>query len=777
MDKCPEAGTDEIWSCAPGRAESSMHAADCDANEWDRDPERFRGVAPMLWSEPRPSRPSGYRQCRARAGSRRSERAQRRVPRIVHFSRSEPESMPSPRAESSPPAPDARRWAPWLALLAIVAGMVWLYLPVLHTGFFADDYLFLDQVRDRSLLEALRAPDPLSNFFRPVSRQLYFWIVAGSTHESPFAFHAGNLVTLIAVVVLLWALVRRLSGERAAAFAAAFLALHYAADIPVRWACGSQELMAVAGALGAILLHLQGRHRWAGVAMLAAAFSKEVVLLAPVIAVVADHREGERWAHTARRAWPLALAVAIWGAVSLAMPHTHKTQATEVEFDLVSSPLAALAHLLQVIAGLEWLPGGFPPKPAATAPWLPLGIAASALWLVWNGGVSRETRGTRRVAGTGNALSAGLVWIAVATAPVVAVALLWSAYYYLFAICGVALVLGTLLARAPAPAALLVLAASAWGSAHARALPEFGIGRDAWTPLSHINAAYIERSNLVTSRYLSALQRAYPTLPHGSTLFFVGLQSNVAFQRGDGPLMRWAYRDQSLKAYYLNMFSHETFREGPVFFFVGSGDTLVEMEGGDDLYLRLALGMLVSDQVNNANDALEVAVRKHPGDLRGSYWHAWACWAQGDTATARRRLAAAGYPAGATSAGARDAAIARLAQRDTAGAISIALHEVRANPLDPSAHGLAADLLLIRERKSPEAAIEAFAARALAPGDPYAWRRWAMIQLDRNRPLQAIASFERYFDLGGAEAAADTEAHGYVDATRASIPRGAFATE
>ncbi|MBI5169262.1 MAG: hypothetical protein HZA61_07220, partial [Candidatus Eisenbacteria bacterium] len=273
--------------------------------------------------------------------------------------------MPKQRPHTTEPPGAPPSATAWLALAAILAATIVLFVPLLRTGFFADDYLFLDQVRDRSLLEALRAPDPLSNFFRPVSRQLYFWIVAGLTNESAFAFHVGNLVSLLGVIVLLWALVRRLAGDRAAVFAAAFLALHYAADIPVRWACGSQELLAVAGALGAILLHVNGRHRWAGVAMLAAAFSKEVVLLAPVIAVVADRRGGESWARAARRAWPLALAVAVWGAVALAMPHTHKTQATEVEFDLVASPLAALAHLLQVVPGLEWLPGGFPPKPAA----------------------------------------------------------------------------------------------------------------------------------------------------------------------------------------------------------------------------------------------------------------------------------------------------------------------------------------------------------------------------------------------------------------------------
>jgi len=42
----------------------------------------------------------------------------------------------------------------------------------------------------------------------------------------------------------------------------------------------------------------------------------------------------------------------------------------------------------------------------------------------------------------------------------------------------------------------------------------------------------------------------------------------VAFQRGDGPLLRWAYRDPSLKAYYLNAFSKQTARPGPLLFFL-----------------------------------------------------------------------------------------------------------------------------------------------------------------------------------------------------------------
>src|SRR5262245_60764085 len=252
----------------------------------------------------------------------------------------------SPSPGTDPVAPVAPAPTPWLALGIILAGTVLLYLPALRTDFFADDYMFLDQVRGRSLLESLGVPDPLSNFFRPVSRQLYFWIVAGLTHESPVAFRVGNLVTLLAVIALLFTLIRRLAGDRAAVFGASFLALHYAADIPVRWACGSQDLLAVVWAIAAMVLHLTGHRRWAGAAMLVGALSKEVVLLTPIVAVIADRRSGERWGAAARRAWPLALAIVVWGAIFLSMPQRHAAQATTVVFDPVTSPIATLAHLL-----------------------------------------------------------------------------------------------------------------------------------------------------------------------------------------------------------------------------------------------------------------------------------------------------------------------------------------------------------------------------------------------------------------------------------------------
>ena len=91
--------------------------------------------------------------------------------------------MPSPAAtQKARPAPAKTPAAPVQPALLpdfVVLGLILLAATTLHVTaltlpFFADDYLFLDQVRGHSLLQALRAPDPLGNFFRPVSRGLYF---------------------------------------------------------------------------------------------------------------------------------------------------------------------------------------------------------------------------------------------------------------------------------------------------------------------------------------------------------------------------------------------------------------------------------------------------------------------------------------------------------------------------------------------------------------------------------------------------------------------------
>ena len=658
----------------------------------------------------------------------------------------------------------------WLPLALVLAAALTLYLPVLRTQFALDDFVFLDQVRSRTLWQALQLPH--SNFFRPVSRQLYFWALGGLTRESALAFHIANLLTLLGAIAVLWTLVRRIAGVRAAIVAAAFFALHYASDVSVRWACGSQELLAVLGALAAIHLHVTGRRIGSGLAMLGAVFSKEVVLLTPVVAVLADRSELEPWARTVRRAWPLAAAALIWFIVDIAMPNLHSGQIDDLDFDLVQGPPATLAHLLQVVMGIEWPPGRFGMGPRLPPPLLPTLAALAAIAIVWRRPApSAEPAGREPAAGRRHALRVAAAWIVLASVPVVPAARIWSSYYYLFAMAGVGLALGVLLTRTPMWAACAALALLSWGSANGRATEPYDQGRNSWTPVSRFNGAYIERSSRATVRYIAGLRRLHPDLPHGSTVFFAGLKTNAGFQRFDGPALRHVYRDSSLRSYFLSEFSRETARSGPLYFIVGVGDTLADMEDGDELFARIALGLIVSEKIAGVRDALEFSDRRAPGRARTAYWLSWVSRSLGDSAAARRHLANAGWPPGTARESAARApdpawASARFAAGDTAGAIALAWAGVQARPLDAAAHGILADLLLVRSPDDPTGVIEAFASRVLAPEDPYAWRRWAAVQVSHHRYSEALASFQTYRRFGGEAAAADTEARAWMDRIR-----------
>jgi len=114
---------------------------------------------------------------------------------------------------------------------------------------------------------------------------------------------------------------------------------------------------------------------------------------------------------------------------------------------------------------------------------------------------------------------------------------------------------------------------------------------------------------------------------------------------------------------------------------------------------------------------------------------------------------------------------------DTLGAIRIIEQALERHGLDAGAHGLLADLRLMRDPDLASGAVEALAARLLAPRDPYAWRRWGMVQAHRERFLEALTSFDRYFRLGGAAVAGDQEAKAWVARIRSMVPGGGEAGE
>ena len=198
-----------------------------------------------------------------------------------------------------------------------------------------------------------------------------------------------------------------------------------------------------------------------------------------------------------------------------------------------------------------------------------------------------------------------------------------------------------------------------------------------------------------------------------------------------------------------------------MFFFAVEGDSLVDRTSRPELLPSFAYSMLLGERPRAASDALDLALERAPGEHRLLYWRAWARWATGDSAGAKRDLIAAGLrperglpPATRASLVAGDpdtsAWLARLGRARDAAA------------LDPWVHGRLAAVGLAAPDGRPTAVIEAFAYRTLDPGDPDAWRKWAAAQLAERRYDVALASLETYLRLAGPRGDEDLEARRVV---------------
>ena len=693
--------------------------------------------------------------------------------------------------KQAPAAPIADAWwtrAAWAPLALVLLAGLWRQGGALRLPFFADDYFFLDSVRHRSLLAALVSPDALGNFVRPVSRQLYWWAVS-VTGASPLVAHAINLALFLAILALLFAVVRRLASTRAAAIAAGLLAVHYAIDIPVRWASGSQDLLAAAGGLAALWLFLRGWRFASAGALLLALLSKETVVLAPAVAALAARRAGEPWRRTISRAWPLAAAVAIWAAfwrVSMRPSAVGQLSAGPL------SVLAALAHLGQVLIGVEWRAGESLVPRISIVFLAPLALTACAALIAFqtprrpkpvadHASASRHAQSSPAPApavipSPRAVLAVGIVWMIAGALPVTAVAPIWSNYYYLFALCGAGLVAGALLARTRAAIAVAVLVALALGSEVGRKLDEFATAPGAWTIESHLTRYYIDRGMAHAGRYLASLRRQRPDLPPRSVIFFAEIPAQLGWQAADGPLVRWAYRDSSLRSYYLSGFTYARASRRPLFVFQASGDTLRDITSHPLLMIELAMNFLAGERYDTARDALRLALDRNAHDEMAAYCMGWVQWATGDSTGAMRRLESVGCVADTgPSPELRDAG-RRLAAGDSAGAEKILQQAVATHALDPRAHVALCELEALRYHMGgPYVLIEAFAAHLLAPGDALSWRRWGFVQEYWGRDPEALRSLERYFALGGARAAGDRVAHDLAESIRRGLPGGDIA--
>jgi hypothetical protein len=318
----------------------------------------------------------------------------------------------------------------------------------------------------------------------------------------------------------------------------------------------------------------------------------------------------------------------------------------------------------------------------------------------------------------------------------------------------------------------VVLVLLVWGSENGRRLDEFITAPGVWSSQSHVNRRYVERSNSFVEGYLAQLRAARPTLPPRSTVFFGGLPPFVGFQAGDGPLLRWAYRDSSLRSYYLMELTAERYRRGPAFCFLVKNDTLGEAPLDRDRLLSLVLTAVAAERPRLALELLELPGAVAPSDRLAPYWRAWLRRALGDTAGMRMELRQAGMimDAGPTP---EMATVARLvAAGDTLGARGLMYQAMTRHVLDPEAHAILGGLLVNLHGHEADAAMEAYAATLLAPEVGRYWWLMGFVQSKASRYGESRRSIERFFALGGGYPEEMAQARRLLDWLRASGPGG-----
>jgi len=671
----------------------------------------------------------------------------------------------------------ARTRTPELAApLALVLGAVLvLHGRTLSLPFCADDFLFLDVARTHPGVAALTAADPIGNFYRPISRGLYFGIVAPLTGESTLAFHAINLFLFAATIGLFAALARRLLPDSAAArrgvvAGTAFLALHYAFDVPVMWASGIQDLLAIPAALGALLLFERRPAIAAGLLFLGL-LSKEAVAPCALVAVLLGRARGEVWPLALRRATPLIAATAVWAVLWISMRTLGGARSTPVSLSL-GNAVAAVVHGVQVALGLEISAVGGPRLALASLVAVILAVAATLL-----------VRERRRVSAKGKpapraeamdgskargGVRLGLAWALLGSAPIALVAPIWSAYYYGFALCGVALALAAALVQARRPAwAAAAVAVLGLASGQARAVEEFGPTEGAWTAHSHVNRHYFDRAMAIGVPFMRDLRRLHPRIPPRSTFYFLDIPSFAALQAGDGPLVRWVYRDSTLRSFYFSQFRVPD--PGTAIYVIHYEDGRLTDIQGPTLFGDIGGAMVEIDRLDVARDAFRFAESREPASAQ--LIRSWLPWVE-------RALADSSRGAGPVDpAHASELVVIRtiLAGGDSATAYARLKAYVARAPEDPAGHGLIADIAMNAPSLRRYAVYQAFVARTLAPRDPSTWRRWAILLAVRGRQEPALAAIGKMRALAGD--VRDPEIDRLEAALRAHLPGGAIARE
>lgn len=362
---------------------------------------------------------------------------------------------PTPQGPAAPGPP-----APALSLIVPVVLALLLVLPTFSFTYLFDDYDFLGRAQSFQLTQL--TPDPGTLFYRPLSREIYFRILYLLDPNRPLWGHVANAILLVAAVMLLGAITRKLAGARAGYVAGASFAALGALPILVGWASGSQDLLAIVFVLAALAAQLSNRPVVAVLGMACALLSKETAVAFVPAIVLARWVVNQRPHRLGASLVGFGLLVAAWGAIH---PGIRLLLSSGLES---GGPTAAYltwsgadrwASLVKGLATLGNLPisGAGTPWPVERNSTLALAAAVLLLgfWTIWRFRAGSSTQG---ISSTSRAIALALL---LAIPPLLLISFLvryWQPYYLSLPAIGTSMLLGIGLARLPRlPAAALAL--------------------------------------------------------------------------------------------------------------------------------------------------------------------------------------------------------------------------------------------------------------------------------------------------------------------------------
>jgi len=534
-------------------------------------------------------------------------------------------------------------WREHLPTAALVLLGVALYARGLLLGLVGDDFTLLDAALRYPLGELLTGRHGIVGFYRPVSRELYFWWWGKIVGLGPGGFHLVNAATYAAVVVMIERLGRGWGLPRAARLAAAAFVLFPPGSALLAWVSCAQDLIALFWALMALLLYQRGRHLPAAIAVALAALSKETAAVLPLVLVALDvqlrPRDGARarlprlapslvafaaalvLAVAVRSTWAAGTAVAVWSPGQMA--------------GAWRLPLDFLTALLPPDAG-EGIGDALQSQPALIL--LAAALAALAVPAIRAAAAPKAGAPARQAPDDRAMLRFGLWLTVLALLPVAFIVDRWRAYYFSLAGVGASLAAGVLVARAPAgvAAALLALAAIVNFGAGGVYHPVESASGAARHP--HVNYAFFRETGALSTRLLDALEPWCGSIRSLPRTFAASLPDQPVFESVLGPGLRVTCRDTVTRVRFLSEFTPADARTTfGVLRFDATTTRFVHERA--DLRVRALIGegFLIHGRYDVAAACFEAAGEERPGDRELSYPLAVSLAAAGRAADAERR--------------------------------------------------------------------------------------------------------------------------------------------